>query len=197
MPAATRHITFFLTQPALRKWLAANHTSASEVWIGFYKARSSRGGITYAQALDEALCFGWIDAVRKTIDDVRWAIRFTPRKPKSKWSQVNIRRVEELSRLGRMRPAGVKAFEERGRTEPAYSYENTRALDPPYERTLRGNKKAWTFFQAQPPSYRRVASWWVMSAKREETRQKRLATLIGDCEQGRRIAAVTRPERAT
>ncbi len=186
-------VTFFNSPSELREWLAQHHDTANAVMVGFYKKQSGNGGITYPEALDEALCFGWIDGVRKTLDGGSYTIRFTPRKPRSIWSAVNIKRVGELIALGRMQPAGLKAFEGRDAARSRlYSFENRpQVLEGEYEERLRANEQAWAFFQAQPPSYRRVAVWWVMSAKQEETRQRRLATLIADSEQGRRLAAVT------
>ena len=186
---------FFASPAELRAWLAEHHASVAELWIGFYKKGSGRGRITYPEALDEALCFGWIDGVRKTVDGDSYTNRFTPRKRGSNWSEVNIKRAHELIGLGRMQPPGLAAFEARdeAKTEQ-YSHEaRTRGLDEPYEQMLRENPAAWEFFQAQPPGYRRLASWWVMSAKKEETRRKRLATLIEDSAAGRRIAGLSKP----
>jgi uncharacterized protein YdeI (YjbR/CyaY-like superfamily) len=190
---------YFESQDALRQWLADRHDSATELWVGFHKKASGRATLTYAQARDEALCFGWIDGVRKTIDAERWTIRFTPRKRGSIWSQVNIKRVGELEQLGRMHAAGLAAFQAR---DPAktnrYSFENrSRGLDALYEAQLRANPAAWAFFRDQPRSYRHPAAWWVMCAKQEATRQRRLATLIEESAGGRRIALLTpRSKRA-
>jgi uncharacterized protein YdeI (YjbR/CyaY-like superfamily) len=186
-------VKFFKTPSDLREWLRENHDKAGELWIGFYKKSSGRGGITYPEAVDAALCFGWIDGIRKSVDDTSYTTRFTPRKPGSNWSMVNIKRVGELSDLGLMEPPGLKAFAARDEAKSRqYSYEErSRKLDDAYEEQFRANESAWTFFQAQPPGYRKTASWWVMSAKREETRRRRLATLISESEQGRRLAAVT------
>ena len=189
---------FFASPDGFRAWPAEHRECAAELWVGFYKTATGRPSITWPQAVDEALCFGWIDGVRKRIDDTAYAIRFTPRKPGSIWSQVNIRRAEELTALGRMRTAGLEAFATRdGEKTRPYSYENERgALDPAYEAIFRANAVAWGFFAAQAPSYRKVASFWVMSAQREETQQKRLATLIEDSAAGRRIRQVTYTPRA-
>lgn len=168
-----------------------------ELWVGFYKTSSGKGGISYSQALDEALCFGWIDGIRKSIDDLAYTIRFTPRGPRSNWSRVNVKRVMELSRLGLMQPSGLEAFEARGDRVSDYSYEESmRKLGPTYEKRFRRNRQAWSFFQSQSPSYQRSASWWVMSAKREETRKKRLDTLIEDSENERRLAMLARPAKS-
>jgi uncharacterized protein YdeI (YjbR/CyaY-like superfamily) len=191
-------LTFFESPAAFRVWLEEHHARASEVWVGFYKKGAGKAGITYAEALDEALCFGWIDGVRRSLDESSYTNRFSPRKPRSVWSLVNIRRAEELARRGRMAPAGLQAFaardEERARQ---YSYEaRTRQLDDGSEQDFRVHPHAWAFFQAQPPGYQRTATWWVMSAKKDETRRKRLATLIEESAQGRRLAWLSRPTNA-
>jgi uncharacterized protein YdeI (YjbR/CyaY-like superfamily) len=190
--------TFFATAAEFRAWLAAHHNTSRELWVGFYKKGSGVPSITWPEAVDEALCVGWIDGVRKRIDDVSYANRFTPRKPRSNWSAVNIARVAELTRLGRMQPAGLQAFERRAPARVGiYSYEQrkTAELDAAAEKTFRSNKKAWEFFQAQPPGYRQTALWWVVSAKKEETKRKRLATLIHDSARGRTIGPLTRPTK--
>lgn len=190
--------TFFATPSAFRTWLEEHHHTTQEVWVGFYKKSSGQPSITWPEAVDEALCFGWIDGVRKGIDDASYTIRFTPRKPRSIWSAVNVKRASELAHLGRMRPAGLKAFEERVEEKSglyAYEQENAAELNDAYEQQFRANTQAWDFFQAQAPWYRRTAIWWVISAKKEETRLKRLATLIEDSEHGRTIAPLTRRTR--
>jgi uncharacterized protein YdeI (YjbR/CyaY-like superfamily) len=187
--------TFFATATELRDWLERNHESATELLVGFYKRASGKPTITWQELVDEELCFGWIDGVRRGIDDVSYSNRITPRKPRSTWSAINIARAKELIRLGRMRPAGLKAFERRTDERSAiYSYEQrkTARLDATAERTFRANKKAWAFFQSQALSYRRAATWWVISAKREETRQKRLRTLISDSESAQTIGPLRR-----
>jgi len=189
---------FFATAVELREWLERNHATATELLVGFYKRGSGKPSITWQELVDEELCFGWIDSVRKGIDEVSYSNRLTPRKARSTWSAVNIARAKELIRLGRMHAAGQKAFERRTDERSAiYSYEQRKKarLDPEAERSFRANKKAWAFFQAQAPGYRKTAIWWVMSAKREETRQKRLATLIGDSQNGRTIGPLTRRPR--
>jgi len=185
--------TFFPTPAAFRKWLETNHASAAELLVGFYKRDSGKPSITWPESVDQALCFGWIDGVRRRIDDVSYSIRFTPRKQISNWSAINIARVAELTKLGLMRPAGVRAFEQRREDKSAiYSYENAvRTFDPADEKTFRANRKAWQFFNAQAPSYRRVCIYWVTSAKKEETRARRLATLINDSANGERVGVVT------
>jgi uncharacterized protein YdeI (YjbR/CyaY-like superfamily) len=179
----------------LRRWLEANHATATEIWLGFYKKRSGRRGITSAEALDEALCFGWIDGVRHGVDAERYANRYSPRTPTSFWSEINTKRALELIEEGRMRPAGLAAFERRdvARTK-AYSFEQkTAGLSAEQERAFRRNRSAWSFWEAQPPGYRRTASWWVTSAKREDTRARRLSALIEHSARGNRIPVLTPP----
>jgi uncharacterized protein YdeI (YjbR/CyaY-like superfamily) len=184
---------FFATPAAFRKWLEKHHAAKAELLVGFYKKDSGKPSITWPESVDQALCFGWIDGVRRRIDDVSYSIRFTPRKSVSNWSAINIARVAELTRLGLMAPAGLRAFERRREEKSAiYAYENkVRTLAPADEKRFRANRKAWTFFTAQAPSYQRVAIYWVTSAKREETRERRLATLIDDSANGRRIGIAT------
>ncbi len=184
---------YFLTQYEFREWLAANHATADELLLGFYKKDSGQTGISYAEALDAALAYGWIDGIRRRVDDARYTIRFTPRRPGSIWSDVNIRRATELEAAGLMAPGGLAAFHGRDEARSRqYSYERRQGLDEAAEAALRVNPAAWAFWQAQPPSYRRPAAQWVMSAKREETRQRRLATLIEDSANGLRIKELRR-----
>jgi uncharacterized protein YdeI (YjbR/CyaY-like superfamily) len=188
--------TFFATPVELRAWLEANHAQASELWVGFHKKGSGLPSMTWPEAVDEALCFGWIDGVRKSIDETSYANRFTPRKSRSTWSAVNIKRVRELVAEGRMRPAGLRAFAARADDKSGtYSYEQRDAVElgDAYERQFRAKHAAWDFFQAQAPSYRKAAIWWVVSAKKEETRQRRLTALIDDSAAGRRIASLIPP----
>jgi uncharacterized protein YdeI (YjbR/CyaY-like superfamily) len=182
--------TFFANQSELRKWFEKNHDKEQELWVGYYKTVSGKPGITWPQSVDEALCFGWIDGVRKSIDENSYVIRFTHRKPKSIWSAINIKKVEELTKRGLMHPAGIEAFNKRNEEKSRiYSFEQKNIqLDKKYEKQFKQNKKAWQFFQSQPPSYQRPAMWWVMSAKQETTRQKRLDELIKDSEAGQRIS---------
>jgi uncharacterized protein YdeI (YjbR/CyaY-like superfamily) len=197
-PAKPQSPKYFTTPAAFRKWLEANHATSTELLVGFYKVGSGKASITWPQSVDEALCFGWIDGVRRTVDDERYTIRFTPRKPRSTWSAINIKRVDELTKLGRMHPAGLAAFARReAARSQIYSYEqrSQAALNDDFEREFRANEKAWTFFQAQPPWYRRTATYWVMTAKKEATRRKRLTTLIADSANGNRIASLTSPKR--
>ena len=181
---------FFATAAEFRAWLEANHGRVREQWIGFHRVATGWPSITWPESVDEALCVGWIDGLRKGIDERSYKIRFTPRKRGSNWSAINIARVAELTRAGRMQAAGLKAFEARVEAKSAiYSYEQRRtaAFDEADEQQFRAQAKAWKFFQAQPPGYRRLATWWATSAKRAATRQKRLTTLIADSAAGRRI----------
>ncbi|MGH9875971.1 MAG: YdeI/OmpD-associated family protein [Pyrinomonadaceae bacterium] len=186
-------IKFFKTPSDLRKWLAAHHASESELWVGFYKKDSGKASITWPQSVDEALCFGWIDGIRKNIDEASYKIRFTPRKQRSTWSAVNIKRVGELTEQKLMREAGLKAFAARQENRSGiYSYEQrSPELPAQYAKRLKKNAAAWKFFQAQPPSYRKAVNWWVVSAKQEETRLKRLDELIDDSADGHRITQFT------
>jgi uncharacterized protein YdeI (YjbR/CyaY-like superfamily) len=183
--------TFFESPAAFRAWLRRHHRRTDELLVGLHKMGSGRPSITWPEAVDEALCFGWIDGVRRSLDDTSYTIRFTPRTPRSVWSARNIARVEELTRLGRMQPAGLDAYARRSDDRSAvYTYERGRParLGRADERRFRDHQKAWDFFSTQPPWYRRTSVAWVMSAKREETRQRRLARLIEDSEAGRTIA---------
>jgi uncharacterized protein YdeI (YjbR/CyaY-like superfamily) len=180
---------FFKTPAAFRKWLAANHDKSKELLVGFYKKGSGKASITWPESVDEALCFGWIDGVRKTIDDESYTIRFSPRKPDSIWSAVNIRNVDRLTNEKRMQPAGLKAFAARKEYRSGiYAYEQRPAeLVEPYASEFKKNKAAWKFFQAQPPYYRKTLTWYVVSAKQEKTRLARLAKLIDASAQGKRL----------
>jgi uncharacterized protein YdeI (YjbR/CyaY-like superfamily) len=185
---------FYATPEAWRAWLEGHHAAEREHWVGFHKRDTGRDSITWPEAVDQALCFGWIDGIRRRIDETSYMIRFTPRKRNSRWSMVNVRRAGELREAGLMRPAGIAAFE--ARTEQAtYTYEqrDAAAFDPERERRLRANAAAWEHFSAQPLWYRRTATYWVMSAKREETRDRRLARLIDDSAAGRPTGPLARP----
>jgi uncharacterized protein YdeI (YjbR/CyaY-like superfamily) len=190
--------TFFATPTDLRAWLEEHHDTRTELLVGYYKKGSGRPSITWPESVDEALCFGWIDGVRRSLDGDSYSIRFTPRKARSIWSAVNVKRAHELIELGRMTPAGLRAFEARTeRRVGVYSYEQARdaaKFDTEQERELRANAAAWEYFQSQPPWYRRAATWWVVSAKREDTRRRRLATLIEDSANGRTVGPLTRPK---
>jgi uncharacterized protein YdeI (YjbR/CyaY-like superfamily) len=191
--------TFFATPDDFRAWLQEHHETESELLVGFHKKGSGRPSITWPESVDQALCFGWIDGVRRRIDDESYSIRFTPRKARSTWSAINVKRVGELTAEGLMRPAGVAAFERRSDDKTAiYAYEQRKAaeLDPEQERRFKGDAKAWAWFHAQPPSYRRTATYWVVSAKKPETRQRRLERLIADSAAGRPIPSLT-PRRGS
>lgn len=183
------NLTFFKTQAEFNAWLEENHGTVKELWVGFHRRTSGKPSITYPEAVDEALCFGWIDGVRKKIDEQSYRVRFTPRKPNSFWSAINTKRVSELIELERMHASGTTVFEGRDQKQSLkYSYERKSArLDGDLENVFRANKEAWDFFEAQAPWYRRTASWWVISAKQQATRLRRLSTLIKDSAQGRRI----------
>jgi uncharacterized protein YdeI (YjbR/CyaY-like superfamily) len=186
-------VQFFKSTIELGRWLENHHAQAQELWVGFYKKGTLKPSVTYREALDGALCFGWIDGVRKSLGSDSYTIRFSPRKPRSIWSAVNIKRAEQLTKLGLMQAPGITAFAERlPENQDRYSCEKgDRSLADKYIAQLRANEAAWRFFQAQPPGYQRKASWWLMSAKKEETRLKRLGILITDSEHGQRIAALT------
>jgi uncharacterized protein YdeI (YjbR/CyaY-like superfamily) len=188
--------TFFRGPTSFRRWLEKNHATAGELLVGFYRKDSGKPSITWPESVDEALCFGWIDGIRRSIDESSYSMRFSPRKPRSIWSAVNVKRANELIELGLMQPAGLEAFERRDAKKTAiYAYEQKNAaFDARQERMFKANRAAWKFFQAQPAGYRRLAAWYVLSAKREETRAKRLATLIADSEAGQRIGLTRRPE---
>jgi uncharacterized protein YdeI (YjbR/CyaY-like superfamily) len=187
---------FFPTPAAFRAWLQQHHAQSTELWVGFYKRNSGKPSVTWPEAVDQALCFGWIDGLRKSLDADSYVIRFTPRKPGSTWSAVNITRAKELVAQGLMGPSGLQAFEKRSDEKSAiYSYEQRKSaqLTDAHETKFRTNRRAWEFFQAQPPWYRRVSTYWVISAKKEETREKRLATLIKYSSQQKPIPPLTRP----
>jgi uncharacterized protein YdeI (YjbR/CyaY-like superfamily) len=186
---------FFPSPSDWRAWLEEHHEKHEELWVGFHKVGSGKPSITWPEAVDCALCFGWIDGVRKSLGETSYVIRFTPRRPKSIWSAVNVKRVAALSAQGLMRTKGTQAFELRtGKRSEIYAYEQRKGaqLTGAYGKQFRANKKAWKFFQAQPPWYRRTASWWVISAKKEETRVKRLDVLIEDSEHERTIRELRR-----
>jgi len=199
MTPMTGSPVFFATPEEFRAWLEENHATARELWVGYTKKGAGRPSITWPESVDEALCYGWIDGIRRSVDDTSYMNRFTPRRPGSNWSAVNIARVAELTAQGRMRPAGLAAFDRRrDETTAVYSYEQRHqaALEEAEEQQLRANPAAWQFFQARPPSYRQAAIRWVISAKKAETRQSRLARLIEDSAQGRTVPPLTRPTKA-
>jgi uncharacterized protein YdeI (YjbR/CyaY-like superfamily) len=180
---------YFTSSEAFRTWLDRNHASKRELVLGFYKRGAAKQGITYPEALDEALAYGWIDGVRTRVDDGRYTIRFTPRTKGSIWSAVNIRNANALIKSGAMAPAGLAAFRGRDRSKAGkYSYENRpERLGGAHARTFKANPAAWAFFTAQPPGYQRVTTWYVVSAVKEETQQKRLVRLIEASAEGRRM----------
>jgi uncharacterized protein YdeI (YjbR/CyaY-like superfamily) len=186
-------VVHFKSAAEFRKWLQKNHDRAKEVWVGFYRKESGRGGLTYKEALDQALCFGWIDGIRKKVDEESYTNRFTPRQAKSAWSLINIKRVEELTGEGLMAEPGLAAFNGRDPTRSGiYSFENRpKTLTRELERLFRANEPAYEFFRAQPAGYRRLATWFVMSAKKDDTRQRRLERLIVDSAAGRRLGIMT------
>ena len=185
---------FFRTQKEFRAWLERNHSSKKEVWVGYHKKASSKRGITYREALDEALCFGWIDGKVRTIDEASYMQRYSPRTKRSPWSKINVKRFGELKKAGPVAPAGQAAFDRRDRSAQGYSDEEAeKGFTGDHLKTLRSNSAAWKFFQAQPPGYRKMATFWVMSAKRDETRQRRLSKLIEDSASGRRLALLSGP----
>ena len=185
--------TFFASAAAFRKWLEKNHDQEPQLLIGFNKVGSGKGGLTYREALDEALCFGWIDGVRKRYDESSYTIRFSPRIAGSIWSVINTNRMQELIKLRRVHASGMKTYNARDEKKTnLYSYERQNCkLAPRFERQFRAKPRAWEFYQSQAPWYRRVTCHWIMSAKKEETRQRRLDQLISDSAQQRRIKQLT------
>jgi uncharacterized protein YdeI (YjbR/CyaY-like superfamily) len=182
-------IKYFKSSSDFRRWLEKNRATRQQLWVGYHKKNSRQPSMTWPESVDEALCFGWIDGIRKSVDDLRYTIRFTPRRRGSIWSAVNIKRARELSDKGLMEPAGMAAFNARKENKSGiYSYEQRSAnLDVPYEKKLKQNKVAWNFFYAQPPSYRKAVGWWIVSAKQEVTRVKRLERLIRESARGKRL----------
>ena len=181
--------TFFKTPAAFRTWLQTHHGTKDELWVGFYKKASRKKGITYPEAVDAALCFGWIDGIKKRVDEDSYMHRFSPRKAGSIWSAINTRRATELVALGVMAPPGLEVFERRDRAKTKlYSYENRpAAFGAALERTFRTNAAAWTFFRAQPPGYQKLMTFWIMSAKKDEARLRRLAALVKSSAEGVRM----------
>ena len=182
-------LTFFKSPADFRRWLEKNHDKATELMVGFYKRGSGRPSITWPESVDQALCFGWIEGVRRRIDEESYSIRFSPRRRGSVWSAINIKKATELQEQGLMHAAGVREFEKRKEYKSRiYSYENAlRALDPKHEKRFRANKKAWKYFSEQPPWYRRVIIYWVVSAKKHVIGARRLARLIEDSAHQRRV----------
>jgi uncharacterized protein YdeI (YjbR/CyaY-like superfamily) len=185
---------YFAAAAEFGDWLARNHATATEVWVGYWKRATGRPSLTWSQAVDEAICFGWIDGVMHGVDGERHEQRFTPRKPTSNWSAINIAKVERLRAEGRMQPAGEAAFaRRRADRSGVYSYEQRKdpRLEAEQEARFKADRAAWEYFMSRPPSYRKPALWWVISAKRPETRERRLATLIADSAAGRPIKSLT------
>ena len=182
-------VTFFKTQDDFREWLENNHEKETELIVGFFKVDSGKPSMSWSQSVDQALCFGWIDGVRKSIDKESYSIRFTPRRSTSNWSAINIKKIEVLTKAGLMKPAGLKAFSLRKENKSeVYAYENdTLFLDSNYEVQFRENKKAWDFFMKQAPSYRKAIMRWIMSAVQEKTRQSRLEKTINESKQQKRV----------
>jgi uncharacterized protein YdeI (YjbR/CyaY-like superfamily) len=187
---------FFPIPANFRAWLETHHADTPELWVGFYKRDSGKPSITWQESVDEALCFGWIDGLRKSLGDDGYMIRFTPRKPGSNWSAVNLKRAAGLVAAGRMSPAGLKEFHQRKKSR-VYSYEQRKAanLEPAHQRQFRASQQAWAFFRSRPPWYQRLATYWVVTAKRPETRLKRLATLIDFSARSQTIRQLSRPAK--
>ena len=189
---------FFSSPDKFRKWLHENHLKKEELWVGYYKKATGKPSITWPESVDQALCYGWIDGIRKSINEESYMIRFTPRKPKSHWSKVNINKVKELKKKGLMMPSGIAAFRKlsEDNSEKA-SYEQKRIKMPgKYLEIIKKNKKAWAYFQKETPSYRKQVTWWIISAKQEATRTKRLGILIKDSEDGQRIGPMRWSKRS-
>jgi uncharacterized protein YdeI (YjbR/CyaY-like superfamily) len=183
------NIKFFPTQEDFRRWLEENHERASEIIVGYYNVKSGKTGMTWSESVDQALCFGWIDGVRRKIDEESYCNRFTPRKASSNWSAVNIAKVAELTEKGLMKPAGIAAFKKRKEEKSAiYAYENeSKQFSDDFEKPFKANEKAWEFFEKQANWYRKQMVNWVMTAKQELTREKRLAKLIAESESSRKL----------
>lgn len=180
---------FFPTHSDLRKWFEENHDKTDELWVGYFKKNTGKPSVSWPESVDEALCFGWIDGIRKSIDDERYKIRFTPRRKGSTWSAVNTKRIKELIKLGLVKPAGLKVFNNRDKKKTErYSFEQVTVKLPfEFEKKIKANKKAWNYFQKLPPSSKKLSIWWVISAKKEDTKMRRLNTLIKCSEEGRKI----------
>jgi uncharacterized protein YdeI (YjbR/CyaY-like superfamily) len=187
----------FRSSAELREWFVKNHDKADELWIRFYKKGSGKKSVTYSDSIDEALCVGWIDGIRKSLDDISYTNRFTPRRPRSVWSNVNIGRVEKLISEGRMLPAGLAEYKKRDPDRSSiYSFErDSAAFSPDQEKKFRKNAKAWVWFESQSAYYRRLATWYVISAKKEETRDRRLDRLIADSAAGVKIGILGTPKK--
>ena len=186
-------VLFFSTPDDFRRWLADHHDTEDELWVGYYKKATGKPSITWPESVDEALCFGWIDGVRKSIDEEAYKIRFTPRRRGSHWSRINLERVSVLIDQTRMTPAGLAAYEARDPEKSGYSFERDEArLTREQVAVFKAHPEAWTFWRAQPLGYRKQATWWVTSAKKEATRDRRLTTLVEDSAKGLRIKQLRR-----
>ena len=186
---------YFASPAEWREWLSRNHESCPELWVGYYKKGTGRASMTWQESVDQALCFGWIDGIRKSIDESRYVIRFTPRRAGSTWSAVNVKRVAELKNAGLMQPPGFKAFAGKLAAKTriyAYEQRKTPVFSREHEKLFREQPKAWEYFRSQPPGYRRLCTYWVISAKQEATRLRRLKALIADSALGRRIQGLTK-----
>jgi uncharacterized protein YdeI (YjbR/CyaY-like superfamily) len=172
---------FFASQSDFREWFKKYYKTEKELIVGFYKVSTGKPSITWSQSVDEAICFGWIDGIRRSIDEKSYCIRFTPRNPKSNWSAVNIKKATELLKLGLMMPEGIAAFAKRKENKIVFE------LPEKFLNQLKRNKKAWKYFSSQTPSYKRIVFRWIMSAKQEKTKLSRFETLINDCEAGEKI----------
>jgi uncharacterized protein YdeI (YjbR/CyaY-like superfamily) len=186
-------VKHFRSADEFRRWLQRHHATETELWVGFYRKGCGQTGMSYPDAVDQALCFGWIDGVRKKVDEISYTNRFSPRQPKSNWSTVNIRRVGELTRLGLMADAGLAAFKARDeKRSGVYSFENRpQSLPRDLEKVFKANTDAWAFWTAQPPGYRRTLTWYVVSAVKDETRQSRLAKVIESSARGQRLGLLS------
>jgi len=180
---------FFATPDKFRTWLDKNHHKQAELWVGYHKKATGKPSITWPESVDQALCYGWIDGLRKSLDDSSYMIRFTPRKPDSHWSKVNVNKVKELQKRGLMLPAGLTAFKKMSKNNSglaSFEQENIK-MPAKYLAAIKKNKKAWTYFMNEAPSYRKQVTWWIISAKQESTRIKRLQSLIEDSEGNQRV----------
>lgn len=188
-----KRLHFFTSQLDFRKWLEKNYRKENELFVGFYKVGTGKPSLTWSESVDQALCFGWIDGIRNSIDSESYCIRFTPRKPSSNWSAINIKKVEVLTGQGLMKPEGIRAFQQKKENKSKiYSYENAPIeLPASYKKKFMQNKKAWKYFLSMTPSYQRIVARWGMSAKQEETRTRRLETLISDCAAERKIKGMS------
>jgi uncharacterized protein YdeI (YjbR/CyaY-like superfamily) len=191
---------FFDSPSAFRRWLEKNHATSQELYVGYHKKHTGKPSLTWSQSVDEALCFGWIDGIRRSWDEEGYIIRFTPRRKQSIWSAINLKKMEQLIEEGRMTAAGLAVFQARKPEKTnKYSFEQreTAKLPPSLEKQFRANRKAWAFFQAQPPGYRRLMSFYVVSARQDETRQRRLERLIRDSEAGKRVGQFERARQSS